>query len=489
MTNRFAFLKNIKIKKPSIGQIIFLVITLGLTVALFIFGRSFIACWTMTALPGSPLPFCGTTGPKPGFVVNGKGTPEAIQDLPTPEAVAPEIALPDPWDGASRVNILFIGVDYGDWSEDRMGASRSDTMILFTIDPLSKTAGMLSIPRDLWVNIPGHGYGKINTAYYIGDAFKLPGGGPALAMKTVEQVIGVPVHYYAQVDFQTFIDMIDEIGGIDIYIPETRLILDRIGPGQDKVALRGPGMRHLNGWKTLAYARIRKQTEGGDVDRSERQMRVIMGIRDKVLDPENFPMLVAKAPKLYAQLSSGIHTNLSLDDALELAVLAKDIPPENIKKGIINYEMVTLTKSPDGLDIFKPITDKIRLLRDEIFTSTGATGPMATGDPAELMRTEAPRVRILNGASGIPQAAGLAARTADYFASQGITVVEMGDAGQAYSRTTLTVYTSDLYTLRYLITLFGVNSNAQISFKYEPASPVDIEVRLGNDWALNNPMP
>lgn len=490
MTNRFAFLKNIQFKKPSIGQIIFWVITLGLAAAIFIFGRNFIACWTLTALPGLPPPQCAAAKPA-GFVpvVNEQGTPEAAEPTLTPEAPAPEAALPEPWDGASRINILFIGVDYGDWSADRQGASRSDTMILFTIDPLSKTAGMLSIPRDLWVNIPGHGYGKINTAYYIGDAFKLPGGGPALAMKTVEQVIGVPVHYYAQVDFQTFIDIIDEIGGIDIYVPEEKLILDPIGPGQDKTKLVGPGMRHLNGWKTLAYARIRKQTEGGDIDRADRQQRVILAIRKKVTRPENFPMLMAKAPAIYARLSSGIHTNMSFDDAMRLAMLVKDIPPQNIKRGIINYDMITLTKSPDGLDIFKPISDKIRILRDEIFTSTGAIGPMATGDPAELMRSEAPRLRVLNGASGIQQASGLAARTGDYLTSQGMTVVERGNAGQPYSRTTLTIYTSKLYTMRYLITLFGINSNAQISFKYDPASPVDIEIRLGNDWALNNPMP
>lgn len=496
MKNPFSFLKNIRLKdirlkRPSIGQIIFWIITLGLAAAVFSFGRTFIACWTLTALPGALPSYCKTSGAASNFVpiVNEQGTPEAPAATPTPEALAPEAALPEPWDGASRVNILFIGVDYADWSEDRKGAARSDTMILFTIDPLSKTAGMLSIPRDLWVNIPGHGYGKINTAYYIGDAFKLPGGGAALAMKTVEQVIGVPVHYYAQVDFQTFIDIIDEIGGIDIYIPEKKLILDRIGSGQDKVALVGPGVRHLNGWKTLAYARIRKQTQGGDVDRAERQQRVIMAIRKKVLDPNNFPMLVAKAPTLYARLSEGIHTNLSLDDALRLAVLARDIPPQNIKQGIINYDMVTLVKSPDGLDIFKPITDKIRLLRDEIFTSTGATGPMATGDPAELMRSEAPRLRVLNGASGIPQATGLAARTGEFLASQGMNVLEIGDAGQPYTRTVLVIYTSKLYSMRYLITIFGISSNAQLTFKYDAASPVDIEIRLGNDWALNNPMP
>ena len=75
-------------------------------------------------------------------------------------------------------------------------------MILLTIDPLTKTAGMLSIPRDMWVNIPGFGYSRINTAYSLGEGSKLPGGGPELARKTVEQFIGVPIQYYAQIDFR-----------------------------------------------------------------------------------------------------------------------------------------------------------------------------------------------------------------------------------------------------------------------------------------------
>ena len=110
------------------------------------------------------------------------------------------------------------------------GPPRSDTMILFTIDPITKTAGMLSIPRDLWVNIPGFGYSRINTAYPSGEGTKLPGGGAGLAMKTVEQLLGVPVHYYAQIDFNTFVELVDRLGCITV-IPEETLILDPVGSG------------------------------------------------------------------------------------------------------------------------------------------------------------------------------------------------------------------------------------------------------------------
>jgi LCP family protein required for cell wall assembly len=121
-----------------------------------------------------------------------------------------------------------MGLDYGDWSADREGPSRTDTMILFTVDPLSKTAGMLNIPRDLWVNIPGFGYDKINTAFFLGEANKLPEGGPGLAIKTVEQLLGVPINYYAQIDFQAFETFIDKIDGVEIDVPY-EMKIDPIG--------------------------------------------------------------------------------------------------------------------------------------------------------------------------------------------------------------------------------------------------------------------
>ena len=184
-------LPKISFKRPSIGSIIYWVIGIVLAVGVMFFARSFTDCWKITELDGRPPASCGF---QPGQdIFNPEGT--AVATVPvdiTPVVEAPEAETPK-WDGGSRINVLFIGVDYRDW-EAGTGAPRSDTMILFTLDPVSKTAGMLSIPRDMWVNIPGSGYGRINTAFSIGEGSKLPGGGPGLAMKTVEQFLGVPVH-------------------------------------------------------------------------------------------------------------------------------------------------------------------------------------------------------------------------------------------------------------------------------------------------------
>ena len=166
-------------------------------------------------------------------------------------------------------------------------------MILLTLDPLSRTAGILSIPRDMWVAIPGFQHGKINTAYYLGDAYKLPGGGPGLAVDTVEQFLGVPVNYYAQIDFQAFVRFIDEIGGVKINVPET-ITVDLLGSGVATKKTLRPGVQVLPGEWALAYARARN-TGGGDFDRAKRQQQVILGIRDRILSFDMLPLLITNA--------------------------------------------------------------------------------------------------------------------------------------------------------------------------------------------------
>src|SRR5574341_967407 len=406
------FLKNIKLPKiqarPSLRQVIFWSAVSVLALGLFIFVRGFTACWRLTSLPGIPLADCG--GPTDGSLpdtpdLNPAGT--LVGTPPPTEDIAPVVQAPQ-WDGGSRINILFVGLRGGDPAQKDCPLC-TDTLILLTIDPVTKTAGMLSIPRDMWVNVPGFGYNRINVAWTLGEANKLPGGGPGLTMKTVSQFIGVPVQYYVQVDFNTFVDLIDMIGGVDVYSDED-LVLDLSGSGYtslghlapnnavtivgrnangrfvlinyaggpngkgwilasavradgidalpvvktteegvgtcvpgtilkatdvrsvpgdpNKVRITPGGIRHLNGQVALAYSRCRDQEQGctnGDVGRAKRQQKVIFAIRDKVFSPEYFPKLLAQAPELYNTFSAGIHTNMSLDDAIKLAWLAKDI--------------------------------------------------------------------------------------------------------------------------------------------------------------------
>jgi polyisoprenyl-teichoic acid--peptidoglycan teichoic acid transferase len=372
------------------------IFVISAVLAAFFFVRTLTLCWTLTALPGIPPPVCGK-------IDDSSRLPDSDQadmhnTIPL-QGMTPALEYPK-WDGGSRVNIVFFGLRGGDPNDGDCPLC-TDTIVLLTVDPSTRTAGMLSIPRDMWVGIPGFGYSRINTAWTIGEAARLPGGGSGLALQTVSQFIGVPVHYYVQVDFGTFVSFINRIGGIDVYV-EQRMVLDPQGAGPDHFVLKPGDYRHLNGKRALAYARCRDESKGcsgGDFGRARRQQQVILAIRDKLLDPETFPQLMAQAPQIHAEFSSGLRTNLFLEDALKLGMLAGDIPMNDIRQGVIDTTMgIPADTTINGVpaNVLRPVPDLIRILRDEIFLPGGPLSPMAQGDPVALMQSDQARIRIIN---------------------------------------------------------------------------------------------
>ncbi len=290
-------------------------------------------------------------------------------------------------------------------------------------------------------------------------------------------------HSFSSRGMISFTSFIDTLGGIDIQSDE-RLKLDPMGSGKDHFVMKCCQTYHLNGKRALAYARCRDASQGcsdGDVGRAKRQQQVILAVRDKVFEPANFTKLMAQAPQLYSMFSAGIHTNMSLEDAIKLAALAKDIPMENIKRGVIDDDMVspanvTLNEMPAS--ILRPIPDLIRVLRDEIFSIGEPTGPLAQGDPAALMRADAAKIRVVNNT----YTADLDARTGNYLIAQGMQVTERGTPTGASNQTMIVLYSPKLYALRYLINTFGITSSDQIVTQPNIAETVDIEIRLGQDW-------
>jgi LCP family protein required for cell wall assembly len=302
----------------------------------------------------------------------------------------------------------------------------------------------------------------------------LPGGGAGLAMKTVEQLIGVPVQYYGSIDFHAFEEAIDSMGGLYICIRE-KIRIDPIGDKRPEILK--VGCQTLYGYQVLAFARNR-YTEKGDVDRAARQQQVIYALYNQIFSPANFPTMLAKAPEIYAEASAGLRTNLAFEDLMKLGVLMRDIPIANIKHGIIDETMTTLantTLNGQAASVLKPMHDKIRILRDDIFISGGPTSPKATGDATVLMQQDEARVRIVNSSL----APDLGQRTANMLLTQGMNVTEVS-SGLNIQSTTVVIYGPKLYALKYIMALFGIG-DTQIIFKDEP-STVDLEVILGNDW-------
>ena len=464
--------KTKKRRLPAGTSLIVLIVlsVLGLVAGYFIFRitSNFIAKATIFNPGGAPLPSNETADP--AFTPEPGMTPTA-PPLDT-------FTMPEAWDGKTRVNLLVMGIDAR--SPDAANPL-TDTMILFTLDPVNNTAGMLSIPRDLWVKIPGSDYNKINTAYSIGERFQLPGGGPALAAKTVENLLGVPVHFYAQVDFKAFVKFIDLIDGVKLTTTES-VQLNIVDTTFSQWL--EPGTYTLTGELALAYVRYR-EPNGGDIARSQRQQQVIMAIRDRILHFNMLPKLIQRAPELYESLSQGIRTNLTLEQVIQLAIkVLNDIPREQIAHTAITFQDATPGTSPDGLAILRPIPDRIRAVRDSVF---GGGGAIDVQDPATMLNVlaeEGATVSIMNGSS----TGGLAERTTEYLKSQGVNVVEQGNA--AYSTyTTITFYGAKPYTLNYLVKFLGVTEPYRITYAYDPNAPIHISVVLGDDFAANNTLP
>ncbi|MBN1312165.1 MAG: LCP family protein [Anaerolineae bacterium] len=276
-----------------------------------------------------------------------------------PDFMAPTLDIGNAyqWQGTDRVTILLMGADT---RPDQRGTDRprSDSLMLLMVDPINHQASVLSIPRDLYVDIPGYGLHRVNTAYFFA-------GGP-LAMETVQYNLGIRVNHYALIEFDVFVTLVDEIGGIDINVPKT--IYDSSYPsadyGYDPFYIEA-GLQHLDGETALKYVRTRHADS--DFGRAERQQDVLFAIRDKVLSLDMLPTLVEKAPALYASLQQSIDTDLSLDQMMRLAVLVKDIPRENIRTGVIGADHVISYETPEGARVEIPYRAVIGPYLEHIF--------------------------------------------------------------------------------------------------------------------------
>ena len=430
--------------------------------------KDLVSTWNLTNPPGVVLEDAEAASPIPEEIIEQGEVPLQSSGGPPPV----------PWDGNSRINVLLLGMDSR--AEDSDDIPRTDTMILFSLDPASRTAGMLSIPRDLWVEIPGYDYSKINTAYRLGEVYNLEGRGPGLALRTAENLLGMEIDYYAIVDFNAFEDFIDELGGITVNVPQ-KIVIDPLGKHNTETLK--PGEHLLPGYLALAYARSRNSS-GSDFDRAGRQQQVVMAIRDKILSTEMLPTLIKNSPALFQSLSSGVSTNLTLMQLVRLAWIAQQIPQENIRQGVIGVDQVDFAYSYDGQDILRPLADEILKLRDQIFNPGGPIVPMAPqGDTQAMVDDEYALVMVLNGTF----TPGLASQTADYLRSLGLTVAEPGNADEYYEQTTLIDYTGNPHTVAKIVEMMGI-ATENVFHRYDVSGPADLVVVAGQDWADDNPM-
>jgi LCP family protein required for cell wall assembly len=236
------------------------------------------------------------------------------------------------------------------------GRARTDTMLVLRLNPETQSAGMLSIPRDLYVPIPGRGNGRVNSAYVY--------GGGDLARQTVEDALAIEIDYYAAIDFIAFTTFVDEIGGVDIDVP--RAINDPKYPdhnyGYDPLYIPA-GPQHMDGTTALAYARSRHSDS--DFERAARQQQVILALRDQLVDLNRLPHLLVRSPGLYQILADSIDSDLTFEQVVSLALISSEVSPENISSAVIDRSHVTSTVLRDGSNVLLPHYDRIETLVEQ----------------------------------------------------------------------------------------------------------------------------
>jgi LCP family protein required for cell wall assembly len=264
-----------------------------------------------------------------------------------------------------RVNILVLGIDQREGMTD---PARTDTMLLVTLDRQTPTAGLLSINRDLWVKLPGgQRAGKINTAHFLGEVEHVPGGGPALAMETVQAALDIPVQYYIRLNFSAFEQLIDLIGGIDLEVKATIDDPDYpdAGFGYEPFHIDA-GWQHLDGATALKYARTRA-TAGSDLDRVQRQQQVILAVRDKLLNEKRLPQLLKQLGPLLSTFSGSIQTNLTPAQLQELIEFAAGIDRDQIYAVTFDASLIEEYFTPDGQDAIVLKPGAIEKIRDQLY--------------------------------------------------------------------------------------------------------------------------
>jgi LCP family protein required for cell wall assembly len=293
---------------------------------------------TQTADEPRESPFPRTSRIIAGFVIAGL-IGLAVYFFPLLQSSATPIAssgggILNPIAGPSQpFNVLLLGSD--DDSKFATDQYNTQSMILVRVDPASKSVTMMSIPRDLWVNISGHGIGKIDTAYQL--------GGPDESITTVEQDFHVHVDDYVWIGLKGLIKLIDAMGGVNLIV--TNPVMDDFYPadintsspyGYYRVAVL-PGPVHLDGVHALQYVRSRHGDLRGDFARSERQQELLLAMKAQAKH-----LNIANLPDLATAMNGEIKTSMSMDRMRQLFSVLDQYNAKDVKRIILDAPYTSL---------------------------------------------------------------------------------------------------------------------------------------------------
>lgn len=271
--------------------------------------------------------------------------------------------------GTNRINILLLGSDNDAKFGGTGGTPLAQTDIVVTIDPQTKYVGMLSIPRDLWLNVPGFGMHKLDEAFSSGWGYQNPAdptatpfeNAVAVSKLTIEQDFGIPINYYAWVGLDGFIKVIDTAGGIDINALHP--MLDDVYPNDINSANAYsykrlyivPGPQHMDGIQALEYVRTRHSDLVGDFGRSQRQQQVLSQLKTKL----DTPGIVNELPALAKDMDGYVKTDMQLSDLVNLVTYARGLDPNKVTHLVLSQPYSTSFTAPNGESAFQPVCSQI----------------------------------------------------------------------------------------------------------------------------------
>jgi polyisoprenyl-teichoic acid--peptidoglycan teichoic acid transferase len=410
-----------------------------------------------TFAPITPIPLDTSVPTRTPQARNGSALPVTtitFSPLPPPTSIpVRDHGLVPP----SNINILIMGTDR------RPGQVnwRTDTLILVSVNQEEKSVGLLSIPRDLWVQIPGIGAQRINTADFYGEYYHLPGGGPQTIKSTIERNLGIRVHYYVRVGFDAFRKAIDTLGGITVDV-NCPLVENNFIDDYGRVNLNfQPGVQQMDGVTALRYARSRYTTN--DYDRSRRQRQVVLAMWDKAMSLNLLP----KWPELFNQFRDSFQTDMGPVELTAMAWIGTQLQLDRVKSLAIDNHETTPWVSPAGEDVLLPQAEKIHSLLVDFFSDSASSD--------QSFEAEEARVQIV---SGNVQSANVAAVS---LKRQGFNVTNPQAAPTLAATSSITAFRNKPVTVQHLVDALRINPN-NVKFVNAPSSPVDIQVILGRDY-------
>lgn len=250
-------------------------------------------------------------------------------------------------------NILILGMDR---RPEEGNAVRTDTILLLHADPLSRQLVLLSIPRDLWVTIPGRGEARINTAHVYGE-LEAPGGGPARTAETIHQNFGLAVDRTLRMDFDAFREVIDAAGGIEIDVPNP--ILDNAYPTEDYGTMRiqiAAGSQHMDSETALQYARSRFGSS--DFDRAARQQLILIALTKKLSRPSGWLQI----PGVFQAFQNAVETDVNVLDLARLALAWVRAGQDGLETIVIDQALTIPFRTSQGADVLQPRWELIQPL-------------------------------------------------------------------------------------------------------------------------------